>query len=852
MARDHLRKAELVRENATLRSELAALKRDKERLERELLLHRRQLESSAHLAAIVQDTRDAVVAEGLDGTILSWNRAAERLYGFRAEDAVGKPATFLVPPELRDEWGRLRAHVARGNRLEPIETTRLTRDGGRVHVALTLSPILDAEGKVAGVSSIARDITERKRAEERSSRLNAVLEGIRRVHQLLAREKDPGRLLHGASRALIQSGGYIACLMAAPAEAAPDFVGLDGKGACLPALREMLRRGEWPGCVREALTEEGRLVRREPPEGCKGCPVAGLHAAPCDGLAVGLWHGGTAYGFMLAYGSRGIAAEREQLELFADVAGDLALGLHTVEMERERSLAEQRLKGERDFVANIIETAQAIILVLDAAGRIARFNPYMEKLCGYRLEEVAGKDWFETFLPERDRGAWRQAFKDALQGRSVRGLASGVRARSGETATVEWFVKALADGEEQVAGVLAVGQDVTERLRLQEQLNRAARLEAVGKLAGGVAHDFNNILTGIMGYVQFLADEVAGNEGATRDLEALRGLAERAAGLTRQLLAFGRRQPLEPVELNINDVVSGTAEMLERIIGEDIDLRLFLEPELGSVRADPAQIDQVLMNLAVNARDAMPRGGKLTIETANVFLDQAYADRHVAVTPGHYVMLAVTDTGVGMDEETREHAFEPFFTTKQAGEGTGLGLAQVYGIVKQHGGNVWLYSEPGKGTTVKVYLPRTDEEAQPLPPRTAGPGTARGTETVLVVEDEESVLSLSRRSLEREGYRVLTASSPAEAQELFRRHAGEVDLVVCDVVLPECTGRELCESLARQRPGLRVLYVSGYPGNGILHRGELEPGANFLQKPFTPSSLVRKVRQVLDQGRGDG
>ncbi len=389
------------------------------------------------------------------------------------------------------------------------------------------------------------------------------------------------------------------------------------------------------------------------------------------------------------------------------------------------------------------------------------------------------------------------------------------------------------------------GYDVTERKSLEEQLRQSQKMEAIGRLAGGIAHDFNNILTGIIGYAQFLLDEAEEDSQASRDLRQIRDLGDRAARLTGQLLAFSRRQPLEPVVLNINSLVGDIARMLRRLIGENIELKFGPSDDLGNVRADPGQVEQVLMNLAVNARDAMPDGGRLTIETANVELDQEYANSHPDAEPGPHVMLAVSDTGCGIDKDTRERIFEPFFTTKKNGKGTGLGLATVYGIVKQHNGNIYVYSEPGRGTTFKVYLPRVGAAVGPPKSDSSIVERAAGGETVLLVEDEDAVRDLAVRVLKRAGYTVLAAGRPSEAVRIFAEHAGEVDLLLTDVVLPERSGRELHEELTRSAPSLKALYTSGYSDGAVVNGDLLKEGTAFLQKPFTPSALAWKVREVL-------
>jgi len=399
-----------------------------------------------------------------------------------------------------------------------------------------------------------------------------------------------------------------------------------------------------------------------------------------------------------------------------------------------------------------------------------------------------------------------------------------------------------------VTGRAAELQAINRELsRTQDQLVQAQKMEAVGRLAGGVAHDFNNLLTVIRGRGQMLLQRLAPDDRLRRHVELIDHTAERAAGLTKQLLAFSRKQVLQPSVLDLNAIAAGTEKMLRRLIGEDIDLVTVLDPTLGRVKADPSQVEQVILNLVVNARDAMPQGGRLTIETQKVELDEAYARWHPGVRPGRYVMLAVSDTGVGMDAETQARLFEPFFTTKGPGKGTGLGLATVYGIVKQSGGNIFVYSEAGRGATFKVYLPRVDEPAEAIEPGPLPGVTPRGSETVLLVEDEEGLRDLAREVLEGQGYTVLEARHPGEALLMSERHEGPIHLMLTDVVMPGMSGRALADRLVPTRPPMKVLYMSGYTDDAIVHHGVLEQGVAFVEKPFTPA---RKVREVLDTPGG--
>jgi PAS domain S-box-containing protein len=511
----------------------------------------------------------------------------------------------------------------------------------------------------------------------------------------------------------------------------------------------------------------------------------------------------------------------------------------------ERVRAEEALRASEQRLRTLFETVNLIVLVLDGQGRVDYVNPYFLRLTGYTRDEAVGSEWFRQFLPEAQRPPMHAVFRELIERELHPHYQNPVLTKAGEERMISWHNTVLRDPDGRAVGTLSVGEDITERLGLEDRFRQAQKMEAVGRLAGGVAHDFNNVLTAIFGYTDLLEGELPPGP-AHNDLEEIRAATTRAANLTRQLLAFSRRQVLQPAVLNLNHVVENLQKMLPRLIGEDVELRTALAPDLGNASADPGQIEQVIVNLAVNARDAMPTGGRLTIETANADLSDEYAEGHQPVVPGRYVMLAVSDTGIGMAPEIRGRIFEPFFTTKDKGKGTGLGLSTVYGIVKQSGGYIWVYSEPAHGATFKIYLPRVDAPVEaPAPPRPRGPAPA-GTGTILVAEDDDLLRPLIRSILEVHGYKVLDAPNARAALARAREHAGDIHLLVTDVVMPGESGRQLARQLLDVRPKLRVLYVSGYTDDAIVHHGMLEPGLHYLQKPFTPAALVGKVRDVLE------
>jgi nitrogen-specific signal transduction histidine kinase len=403
-------------------------------------------------------------------------------------------------------------------------------------------------------------------------------------------------------------------------------------------------------------------------------------------------------------------------------------------------------------------------------------------------------------------------------------------------------------------GIRSTIQDITERKRaeekmvsLQEQLRQSQKMEAVGRLAGGIAHDFNNLLTVIHGHCEISLLQLQGNNPLREDIVEIKKAADRAANLTRQLLAFSRRQIMEMKVIDLNALVRELEKMVRRVMGEDIELVTVLDQSLGKIKMDPGQMEQVILNLVINARDAMPSGGKFILETTNVHLDEEYARTHMSVEPGHFVMLSVTDTGSGMSPQVKERLFEPFFTTKEKGKGTGLGLSTVYGIMKQSGGNIWVYSEPGRGTNFRIYMPRVDLEADSLSHRDDTVSMLYGNETILLAEDEPSVRGLAARVLRNQGYKILEAVNGSEALQIANKHKEQIHLLLTDIVMPQIGGKELYDQLKPLRPNLKVLFTSGYTENAIVHQGELPPGVAFLQKPFSPIFLTHKVREILDQ-----
>lgn len=520
----------------------------------------------------------------------------------------------------------------------------------------------------------------------------------------------------------------------------------------------------------------------------------------------------------------------------------------------DRKQAETELAKQRSFLRQVIDLNPNFIFAKDREGHFTLVNQATADVYGTSVQELIGKTDADLNQNPEEVAQFRRDDVEVMERLEEKFIPEEIITDSrGQRRWLQTVKRPILSEDGTARQILGISTDITARKqaeealhRSEEQLRQSQKMEAVGKLAGGVAHDFNNLLTAINGHSELALKLLPQDAPLYRRIEQIKKAGDRAAALTRQLLAFSRKQILQPEVLDLNHIVVEMNKMLQRLIGEDIDLLMGLNADLGKVKADPNQIEQVLLNLCVNARDAMPKGGKLTIETSNVQLGEEFAGSHLSVPPGRYVMLAVSDTGCGMAAETQARIFEPFFTTKEIGKGTGLGLATVYGIVKQSGGSIWVYSEVSHGTTFKIYLPWV---AGPVEAANIGPDNpepVRGSETVLLVEDEEVVRDMVRDMLEDSGYRVIEAKDGNEALFLSKRHRGEIQLMLTDVVMPQMSGRELAELLTIQRPNMSVLYMSGYTDDAIVHHGVLKEGTAFIAKPFSPDTLARRVREILD------
>ncbi|MEO6839313.1 MAG: PAS domain S-box protein [Bradyrhizobium sp.] len=658
----------LLFDNVALQAQLSSLLA---RLSRQAASEREEHSERERLfSAVIESSHDAIILMTLDGTVTSWNKAAERLSGFTAAEAIGNNIDIVNPPEIRVEPRPLRDQIARGEAIEHHDTVRLHKDGSRLDISLVISPIKSSTGEVVGASAIARDITERKRAEQALS---------------------------------------------------------------------------------------------------------------------------------------------QQIE------------------ERRR----------------IFETSQDLILVTDTKGRFVQVSPSSMTILGYQAAEMIGHSAVEFIHPD-DLDSTRAEMRAARRGRQMRNFETRYVHKDGRAVALTW----MGTWSEPVRRHFFVGRDLTEKQAVEAQYRQAQKMEAVGQLTGGVAHDFNNILTVITGTIGILAEAVADRPELEAIARMIDEAAERGGQLTKHLLAFARKQPLQPREIDVNGLVLETVKLLRPTLGQQIQIDPLLADDSWPALVDPNQLTTAILNLALNARDAMPNGGSLAVETKNVYLDQAYADMHVEVIPGSYVMIAVSDTGAGIAPKDLERVFDPFFTTKEVGKGTGLGLSMVYGLVKQSNGHIKIYSEQGHGTSVKLYLPRAtgvDQGASEMRPSAAVQG---GHEAVLVVEDDALVRKYVLTQIRSLGYSTLEACNAAEALQVIDS-ATEIDLLFTDVIMPGAmNGRQLVDEALKRRPSLKTLFTSGYTENAIVHHGRLDSGVLLLAKPYRKPELARMIRMALDNGHG--
>jgi two-component system cell cycle sensor histidine kinase/response regulator CckA len=756
---------------------------------------------------IIENIQDGYFEVDLAGNFTFVNDAECVIFGYSKGELVGmNNRQYTDKKNAKKLFQAFNKLYRTGEPVKGLDLEVIRKDGTKAFDELSVSLIRDSEGKPVGFRGISRDVTERKRAEEAlrqsEEKYRNILESIEDGYY----EEDLAGNFVFFNEAMCRIYGY-------PKE---ELLGLNYKKytseetakRLFQIFNEMYRTGN--PCKEYSY----ELIRKD---GVKRYieATASLKRDP-SGKPIG----------------------------FRGVVRDVT----------ERVQAEEALRSSEEKYRTILETMWDGYFEVDLAGNFTFINDAQCRMSGSTRERLIGRNNRQYTTKEEAKKLYQIFNRVYRTGEPVKSYQFEFFKRDGTKAYNEISVSLIRDAQGKPIGFRGVSRDITERkqaeeenLSLQEQLRQSQKMEAIGQLAGGVAHDFNNLLTVIKGYSQISLLDLKENDPLRGNIQEIEKATQRATDLTRQLLAFSRRQILNPIVLDLNVLLKDLEKMLRRLIGEDVELVALLSEDLGKVKVDRSQIEQVIFNLAVNARDAMPSGGKLTIETANVELDGEYAQAHVSVVPGRYVRLSVSDTGVGMTQEVKEKVFDPFFTTKEKGKGTGLGLSMVYGIVKQSNGNIWVYSEPNRGTTFRIYFPRTEEEADTLREREETDFFPRGSETVLLVEDDELVRDLANRLLKQQGYTVLEASNGQEALNVAKQHVGEtIHLLLADIVMPQMGGKELADWLKISRPNVKILFTSGYADNAIVHHGVLDPGTHFLQKPFSLKTLSHKVREVLD------
>jgi len=780
------------------------------------------------LASLLDSTQELIAILGSDGTVLFANEAFRHSLGYNPEELLGRSIHAIVHAadvaHIRERLQEVAALPGSSDR----ERCRLrTRDCSWRWFELVCHNRLDDSG-IEGILLNAQDVTALQRMESerqvisdvvhalnQTSNLDQLLTGIHDALKRVVSAQNCFVALHDPEHDTFEFPFFADEYDTAPP---PQRVGRSCTAYVFRTGRAMLI----PQCDFDRLAALGEVeLVGSPSPAWLGVPLK-TPTATIGVLVVQHYQNENAY-------------DIRDLEFLDSVGGHIALAI-------ERRRAEEELRKNESILRLLFEHNPMPTWLYEVESlRFLRVNHAAVQLYGYSYEEFE-KISILAIRPDSERDKAVAYVREMEDGTQEHGFWLH-QAKDGKTFEVEIISHALVYAGKRVR--LVVAQDISERRNLELQLRQALKMEAIGRLAGGVAHDFNNLLMVIKGHTELLLNVLPPSDHVARKIEQIDRSADRAAALTRQLLAFSRMQVLQPQVINLNSIVEEMGKLLPRLIGEDIELVVRPAQELGAIRADASQMEQIIMNLAVNSRDAMPNGGKLFIETRNADLDQTYTASHPLMKPGAYIQLTVSDTGCGMDEETQSHIFEPFFTTKEKGKGTGLGLATVYGIVKQSGGFIWVYSELDKGTSFKIYLPRVDqvEEHSGAPTLTAEVPT--GSETILLTEDEQDVREIAREFLESGGYKVVEAKDASEAVQLARQHSGAIDLLVTDMVMPGMTGQELAVQLQREYPGLCIVFMSGYSEHAATEMANADPAVRLLSKPFSRGALLRTVREIL-------
>jgi PAS domain S-box-containing protein len=786
----------------------------------------------AYLEQIVENAPEAIsiIAPEMMG-ILRINGEFTRLFGFTPDEAIGNTIdALIVPPDRYAETAWISESVKQGHKLS-LETRRRRKDGSLVDVLLSVSPVVVSGRRVATYASY-RDITDQKRAEELNSALYSI---AARTHSAEDLQQFFAAIHNIVGQLMYARNFYIA--LYDPETQLLSFSYFVDEQDSAPAPKR-LGRGltEYVMRTAEPLLATPSIFNELVQQG----EVELIGAPSLDWLGVPLLSGSSCIGALVvqSYNEKVRFGERDR-DILTFVSQQVATAI-------EHKRYEEALRRSEARYRSLILSAAYGIYRCTAEGRFLDVNPALISMLGYgSVEELLGLDVRqEVFFNPQEL---ERMIEDYRRTGSLNSVEVQWKRKDGRVIIVRLSGRAVSSVDEPEEVLEIFAEDITDRRQLEEQFRQAQKMEAVGRLAGGVAHDFNNLLMVINGYTEVLLEQLEDGAPMHQKVHFIQQAAERATTLTRQLLAFSRKQLLELKVVDVNAVVGDIQRLLRPLIGENIELVTRLSPEAGRTRADTGQLEQVIMNLVVNAKDAMPEGGKITIQSADVTVRPNFRE-HRFIQPGRYVAISLSDTGHGMDKETQSRIFEPFFTTKEKGKGTGLGLSTVYGIVKQSGGYVFAESKLGAGTTFYIYLPRVEESLEDSRPPGAPENDKGGSETVLLVEDEDSVRELVRETLVARGYNVLEAENGESGLQVAEAYPNRIDMLITDVVMPGIGGRELAKRLLLMRPTLSVLYLSGYTEDAIVHQGGLGPGTAFLQKPFTLQNLARKVREVLRAG----
>lgn len=786
---------------------------------------------SAYLERLIECVPEAITILDTDMRIVRMNGEFTRMFGFSPEEALGqKLEPLIVPPDRSAETRWIQDTLIQGRRVV-LETKRQHKDGSLVDVFISSTPVVMA-GKHMGICALYRDISEQKRAEALSTALLSIAEKANSAKDL----QHFYAAIHNIVADLMYARNFYIALYD-PVTQLLNFPYFVDEADPHPAAKNLgkglteyvLRTGAPLLCTPEVF--EKLVARGE---------VELIGAPSLDWLGVPLKVADHIIGVVVVQSYSGnVRFGEKEKNILSFVSQQLASAV-----EHKRN--EEALRASEARYRSLIQSAVYGIYRCDLEGRFLNVNPALVAMLGYDAPEAVVEldPRKELFI---DAGELSRLIRDFRAAARLNNVEVRWKRKDGKIITVRLSGRAVQALDDSLQAMEIIAEDVSEQRVLENQFRQAQKMEAVGRLAGGVAHDFNNLLMVISGYTEVLLEHTGAKHPLYSKIQAIHQATERATGVTRQLLAFSRKQMLELKVVDINAIVTDMERLLCPLIGEGIHLQTKLANDLGRSRADAGQIEQVIMNLVVNSKDAMPEGGTITIQTSNVVFNDEFHPEYSYIRPGAYVSLAVSDNGHGMDKETQARIFEPFFTTKEKGKGTGLGLSTVYGIIKQSGGYVLVQSEPGQGTTFRIYLPRVDETAESPSHLAVSETKNSGTETVLLVEDEESVRALVRETLESKGYRVFEAENGEAALRLTARLSRPVDVLITDVVMPGMSGRELSVRLSASCPNTKVLYLSGYTEDAIIHEGVLDPGTAFLQKPFTLQALARKLREVLGE-----